>query len=77
MKIVTANAHGTKEFVQISESSNYRVFKLTAVDCTTHSSPGVDQGLCQFNKGSQILQQRCNFMQLMKLNFEGRGVWQN
>ena len=27
------NAHETKKFVQISESSNCRVFELTGVDC--------------------------------------------
>ena len=27
------NAHGTKKFVRISESSNYRVFELMGVDC--------------------------------------------
>ena len=30
---VIVNAHGTKKFVRINESSNYRVFELTIVDC--------------------------------------------
>ena len=30
------NAHGTKKYVRISESSNYQVFALTGVNCISY-----------------------------------------
>ena len=33
LRTAVANAYGTKKIVQISESSNYWVIELTAVDC--------------------------------------------
>ena len=37
-KDLMANAYGTKQFVQISESSNYRVFELTVFELTVRAT---------------------------------------
>ena len=64
------NAHGTKKFVQISESSNCRVFELTGVDCIQLSVLATQDERLQTLPSWELYEDRLTFSSLMNVTLD-------